>query len=44
MANRRDLTIRYMQFFDHYLKGSPAPKWMAEGVPFLAKDGTKDPG
>jgi dipeptidyl aminopeptidase/acylaminoacyl peptidase len=24
--NRRDLTIRYFQFFDHYLKGAPAPK------------------
>jgi dipeptidyl aminopeptidase/acylaminoacyl peptidase len=44
LANKRDLTIRYMQFFDHYLKGSPAPKWLSDGVPFLAKDGTKDPG
>jgi dipeptidyl aminopeptidase/acylaminoacyl peptidase len=37
MANRRDLTIRYFEFFDHYLKGAPAPKWMTEGVPFLKK-------
>jgi dipeptidyl aminopeptidase/acylaminoacyl peptidase len=44
LANRRDLTIRYMQFFDHYLRGAPAPKWITDGVPFLAKDGTKDPG
>jgi dipeptidyl aminopeptidase/acylaminoacyl peptidase len=44
LANRRDLTIRYMQFFDHYLKDAPAPKWLTDGVPFLAKDGTKDPG
>jgi len=38
LANRRDLTTRYFQFFDHYLKGAPAPKWMTDGVPFLAKD------
>jgi hypothetical protein len=33
-----------MQFFDHYLRGAPAPKWMSSGVRFLDKDGTKDPG
>jgi len=38
LANRRDLTIRYFQFFDHYLKGAPAPKWMTDEVPFLMKD------
>jgi dipeptidyl aminopeptidase/acylaminoacyl peptidase len=38
MANRKDLTIRFFQFFDHYLKGEPAPKWMTDGVPFLKKD------
>jgi dipeptidyl aminopeptidase/acylaminoacyl peptidase len=38
LANRRDLTIRYFQFFDHYLKGEPAPKWMTEGIPFLVKE------
>lgn len=38
LANRRDLTIRYFQFFDHYLKGAPAPKWMTDGVPFLVKE------
>jgi len=37
MANRKDLTVRYFEFFNHYLKGAPAPKWMAEGVPFLEK-------
>jgi dipeptidyl aminopeptidase/acylaminoacyl peptidase len=44
MANRRDLTIRYFQFFDHYLKGSPAPKWMTDGVPYLAKDTMRETG
>jgi dipeptidyl aminopeptidase/acylaminoacyl peptidase len=38
MANRKDLTVRFFQFFDHYLKGAPAPKWMTEGVPFLKKN------
>lgn len=42
MANRKDLTIRYFQFFDHYLRGAPAPKWMTDGVPFLLKDSAKD--
>jgi len=28
-----DYTIRITQFFDHYLKGAPAPKWMTVGVP-----------
>jgi len=25
-----DYTIRLTQFFDHYLKGAPAPQWMSE--------------
>ncbi len=44
MANRKDLTIRYFQFFDHYLKGAPAPKWLTDGVPYLKKDENRDPG
>jgi dipeptidyl aminopeptidase/acylaminoacyl peptidase len=36
-ADMEDLTIRMQQFFDHYLKGDPAPKWMTEGVPALMK-------
>ncbi len=43
LANRKDLTVRYFQFFDHYLKGTPAPKWMTDGVPFLQKDAMRDP-
>ncbi len=31
-------TVRYFEFFDHYLKGKPAPRWMTEGVPYLKKD------
>jgi dipeptidyl aminopeptidase/acylaminoacyl peptidase len=44
IANRKDLTIRFFEFFDHYLKGAPASKWMGEGVPFLKKDANREPG
>ncbi len=37
LANRRDLAVRMLEFFDHHLTGSPAPAWMVEGVPFLEK-------
>jgi dipeptidyl aminopeptidase/acylaminoacyl peptidase len=29
---RKDFTIRYTQFFDHYLKEAPAPRWMTHGI------------
>ena len=32
-----DFSIRQEQFFDHYLKGKPAPKWMTEGIPAIYK-------
>jgi len=35
--NRKDLSVRLGQFFDHYLKGAPMPKWMKEGVPATSK-------
>ena len=35
--NMIDLTIRMQQFFDHYLKESPAPDWMTKGVPAIKK-------
>jgi len=28
-----DYTIRVTQFFNHYLKGAPAPVWMTQGIP-----------
>lgn len=37
VKNKQDLSIRMMQFFDHYLKGAPAPVWMTEGVPAVMK-------
>ena len=35
--NRKDISIREQQFFDHYLKGAPMPVWMAAGVPAIEK-------
>ena len=37
LANRKDLTVRFFEFFDHFLKGAPAPKWWTDGVPYLKK-------
>jgi hypothetical protein len=28
------------QFFDHYLKGAPAPVWLEEGLPAIRKGKT----
>ncbi len=44
LGNRKDLTTRFFQFFDHYLMNAPAPKWMTDGVPFLEKDELANPG
>jgi len=35
--NQKDFQIRMKQFFDHYLRGAPAPKWMTDGVPQVEK-------
>lgn len=35
--NRKDISIRKMQFFDHYLKGAPMPYWMKNGITQLEK-------
>lgn len=32
LENRKDYAVRMMEFFDHYLKGKPAPAWWQEGV------------
>ena len=29
---QKDWTIRMMQFFDYYLKGTKEPRWMKEGI------------
>lgn len=38
IPNRRDLSRRMRQFFDHYLQNQPAPRWMVEGIPAVKKD------
>ncbi|MEM9981355.1 MAG: prolyl oligopeptidase family serine peptidase [Bacteroidota bacterium] len=35
--NKTDFAIRLYQFFDYYLKDTPAPKWMSEGIPATEK-------
>lgn len=35
--NRKDIQIRQAQFFDHFLKGKPAPQWIKSGVPAIEK-------
>jgi dipeptidyl aminopeptidase/acylaminoacyl peptidase len=35
--NRKDLSVRLGQFFDHFLKGAPMPEWMAKGIPATQK-------
>ena len=44
LGNRKDLTTRFFQFFDHYLMDAPAPAWMTDGVPYLKKDELANPG
>jgi dipeptidyl aminopeptidase/acylaminoacyl peptidase len=39
-ADQKDYTIRLQQYFDHFLKGAPAPSWMEKGVPYLERERT----
>jgi dipeptidyl aminopeptidase/acylaminoacyl peptidase len=36
-ANKLDYSIKMKQYFDHYLKGLPAPEWIMKGVPYRGK-------
>ena len=38
MKNKIDFQKRMMQFFDHYLKDTPMPKWMAEPMTLIDLD------
>ncbi len=40
--NQKDYTLRMSQFFDHYLKGAPAPEWMEKGVPYIDREKEKE--
>ncbi|GGE02714.1 S9 family peptidase [Psychroflexus salis] len=37
MKNKQDLSIRMMQFFDHFLKDEAQPVWMKQGLPRIKK-------
>ena len=40
-VNQVDWTIRMQQFFDHHLKGVPAPDWMKNGIKAWEKEEEK---
>jgi dipeptidyl aminopeptidase/acylaminoacyl peptidase len=35
--NKLDYAIKMKEWFDHWLKGAPAPEWIEQGVPYLGK-------
>jgi len=41
-ADQKDYAMRLQQFFDHFLKGAPAPEWMERGIPFLEREREKE--
>jgi dipeptidyl aminopeptidase/acylaminoacyl peptidase len=40
--NQKDYTRRMQEFFDHFLKGAPAPEWMQKGIPYLEREKEKE--
>jgi dipeptidyl aminopeptidase/acylaminoacyl peptidase len=40
--DQKDYTVRMQQFFDHFLKGAPAPEWMEKGIPYIERDEEKE--
>lgn len=38
LENRKDYSVRMMEFFDHYLKGEEAPSWITNGVDKIKLD------
>jgi dienelactone hydrolase len=36
--NQKDYAMRQKDWFDHYLKGTPAPDWMTKGIPRIKMD------
>ncbi|MEO8137806.1 MAG: prolyl oligopeptidase family serine peptidase, partial [Betaproteobacteria bacterium] len=32
-VNQKDYAVRMAEYFDHYLKGAPAPDWLKSGIP-----------
>ncbi len=35
--NKLDYSIKMKEYFDHYLKGMPAPDWITKGIPYRGK-------
>ncbi len=40
--NRLDIQLRLKEYFDHYLKGKEAGKWITEEIPYKAKEKSKE--
>ena len=40
--NQKDYSRRMKEFFDHFLKGAPAPDWMKQGIPYLQREKEKE--
>jgi len=40
--NQKDYTRRLQEFFDHFLKGAPAPDWIEKGIPYLQREKEKE--
>lgn len=34
-VNKKDYAVRMMEFYDHYLKGTPAPDWWSKGIDLI---------
>jgi dipeptidyl aminopeptidase/acylaminoacyl peptidase len=41
-AAQKDYTVRMQQYFDHFLKGAPAPEWMEKGIPYIEREQEKE--
>ncbi len=39
--NQKDYSRRMKEFFDHFLKGKPAPAWMKKGIRYIERDKEK---
>lgn len=40
--NQKDYSRRMFEFFNHFLKGAPAPDWMEKGIPYLEREKEKE--
>ncbi|MGH7469152.1 MAG: S9 family peptidase [Longimicrobiales bacterium] len=42
--NQIDYARKQIEWFDHYLKGVPAAKWISDGVPYIERERSKTSG